>query len=176
MALDITGLIIIALFFIRGYTRGLIVVAFSVIAILLGILCALKLSQSLATWMLEHGYTTAGWAPMLSYLILFVGVVLVVRLIAKMLQKALETLKLGIFNKLAGGLLYGLLGAVLYSSILWIGARMNMFSPELVASSKTYYWLSQLAPWFFSMAGNLLPFAKDVFGKLQQFFDAVGKK
>ena len=175
MALDITGLIIIALFFIRGYTRGLIVAAFSVLAILLGILCALKLSQSLATWMLEHGYTTAGWAPMLSYLILFVGMVLVVRLIAKMLQKALETMALGIFNKLAGGLLYALLGTVLYSSILWIGARMHMFSPELIASSKTYPWLSQVAPWFFNGAGHLLPFAKDVFGKLQEFFDKVGK-
>ncbi len=176
MALDITGLIIIALFFIRGYTRGLIVAAFSVIAILLGILCALKLSQSLATWMLAHGYTTTGWAPMLSYLILFVGVVLVVRIVAKMLQKAIETIKLGLLDKLAGGILYGILGAVLYSSILWIGARMNMFSPELVATSKTYPWLSQVAPHFFSFAGNLLPFAKDVFGKLQEFFDKVGQK
>ncbi len=176
MALDVTGLILIILFFIRGYTRGLIVAAFSVLAILLGILCALKLSQSLATWMLAHGYTTAGWAPMLSYLILFVGVVLLVRLIAKMLQKALETMMLGIFNKLAGGLLYALLGAVLYSSILWIGARMNMFSPELIAASKTYPWLSKLAPWFFEAAGHLLPFAKDVFAKLQEFFDKVGQK
>ncbi len=175
MALDITGLIIIALFFIRGYTRGLIVAAFSVIAILLGILCALKLSQSLATWMLAHGYTTSGWAPMLSYLILFVGVVLIVRIIAKMLQKAVEGVMLGSVNKLAGGLLYGILGAVLYSSILWIGARMNMFTPELIASSKTYPWLSKLAPWFFAAAGHLLPFAKDVFAKLQEFFDKVGK-
>lgn len=176
MALDITGLILILLFFIRGYTRGLIVAAFSVLAILLGILCALKLSQSLATWMLAKGYTTSGWAPMLSYIILFVGVVLIVRLIAKMLQKAVEGMMLGVFNKLAGGLLYGLLGAVVYSSILWMGARMNMFSPELIAASKTYSWLSKLAPWFFECAGHLLPFAKSVFANLQHFFDTVNKK
>jgi len=176
MALDITGLIIIALFFIRGFSRGLVVAAFSVLAILLGILCALKLSQSLATWMLEHGYTTSGWAPVLSYLILFVGVVLVVRLLAKMLQKFLEGIMLGLVNKLAGGILYALLGAVLWSSILWIGAKAHFFSPELIATSKTYPWLSELAPKFFAAAGLLLPFAKDVFEKLQHFFDAVGKK
>ncbi len=176
MALDITGLILIALFFIRGYTRGLIVAAFSVLAILLGILCALKLSQSFATWLLEHGYTTSGWAPLLSYLVLFIGVVLLVRLIAKLLQKAVEGLMLGIVNKLAGGLLYGFLGAVLYSSLLWIGARTGMITPEQIATSKCYSWLSSLAPWFFGCAGHVLPFAKDVFEKLQHFFDAVGKK
>ncbi len=176
MALDVTGLIIILLFFIRGYTRGLIVAAFSVIAILLGVLCALKLSQSFAAWLLLKGYMTSAWAPMLSYIILFVGVVLVVRLIAKMLQKAVEGMMLGTVNKLAGGLLYAFLGAVLWSSILWIGSRMNMFSPELIASSKTYTWLSGLAPWFFGFAGNLLPFAKDVFANLQHFFDQINKK
>ena len=176
MALDVTGLIIIALFFIRGYTRGLIFAAFSVLAILLGILVALKMSQSFATWMLAKGYTTSGWAPMLSYIILFVGVVILVRLIAKMLQKAVEGMMLGMVNKIAGGVLYGFLGAVLYSSILWIGGRMNMFSPELIATSKTYSWLSLLAPWFFEMSGHLLPFAKDVFTNLQHFFDTINKK
>ena len=176
MAIDITGLILLSLFFIRGYTKGLIVAAFSVIAILLGVVCALKLSQSFAAWLLEKGYTTPAWAPALSYVILFVGVVLVVRLIAKLLQKAVEGLMLGIFNKLAGGLLYTVLGAVLYSSMLWLGTRMNMFSPELIASSKAYTFFTALAPRFFSLAGHLLPFAKDVFSGLQRFFDGVGSK
>ena len=176
MALDVTGLIIILLFFIRGFSRGLIVAAFSVIAILLGLLVALRLSQSLATWMLEKGYTTSGWAPVLSYVVLFVGVVLLVRLLAKMVQRLAEGMMLGIVNKLAGGLLYAFLGAVLYSSVLWIGARANMISPEMIAASKTYSWLSGLAPWFFSFAGHILPFAKDVFANLQHFFDSVGKK
>ncbi len=176
MALDVTGLIIILLFFIRGYTRGLIVAAFSVIAILLGILCALKLSQSFAAWLLLKGYMTSAWAPMLSYIILFVGVVILVRLIAKMLQSAVEGMMLGTVNKLAGGALYALLGAVVWSSILWIGGRMNMFSPDLIAASVSYSWLSRLAPCFFEFAGHLLPFAKDVFSNLQQFFDQINKK
>ena len=176
MAIDVTGLIIIGLFFYRGFTRGLIVAAFSVIAILLGILCALKMSQSFGTWLLEHGYTTAGWAPIVSYLVLFVGVVILVRLIAKMLQNAVEHMMLGTVNKLAGGALYGLLGAIVWSSILWMSAKMNMFSPELIAASTTYSWMSQLAPWFFGFAGNILPFAKDVFGNLAHFFDTINKK
>ena len=65
MLLDVIGLILIALFFIRGYTQGLIVAAFSVIAILLGILCALKLSQSLSAWLLANHYVTSGWVQLI---------------------------------------------------------------------------------------------------------------
>jgi membrane protein required for colicin V production len=173
MALDITGLVIILLFFIRGYMKGLIVAAFSVIAILLGILCALKLSQSFAAWLLAHDYISSGWAQVISYIVLFVGVVLLVRLIGKVVQKAVEGMLLGTVNKLLGGLLYAFLGAVIWSSLLWIGARAHIISPQTLVDSKTYSWLSELAPWFFSQAGKLLPFAEDTFTQLQHFFDTV---
>ena len=176
MALDVTGIILILLFFIRGYTKGFIVAAFSVLAILLGFLCALKLSQSFSAWLLANGYLTSGWVQVISYVVLFIGVVLLVHLIARLLQKAVEGMMLGVVNKLIGGILYAFLGAVLWSSMLWIGARMHMFSPELMASSRSYSWLSGLAPWFFEQAGKLLPFVKDTFAKLSEFFDSVNKK
>jgi membrane protein required for colicin V production len=176
MVLDVIGIILIILFFIRGYTRGFIVAAFSVVAILLGILCALKLSQSFAAWLLVKGYITSGWAQVVSYTVLFIGVVLIVRLIARLLQKAVEGMMLGVANKLIGAVLYAFLGAVLWSSFLWIGARMNMITPETIATSKTYHWLSALAPWFFEQAGRLLPFVKDTFTNLEHFFDTVNQK
>lgn len=176
MPLDVTGIILIALFFIRGYMKGLVMAVFSVIATLLGLLCALKLSASFAAWMLDHGYTTSGWAQVISYAVLFIAVVLVVRLIAKLIEKALQGMMLGIVNKLAGGLLYAFLGAVLWSSFLWIGARMNMITPETIAASKTYATLSGLAPWFCEKAGALLPFVKDSFDKLSHFFDTVNQQ
>ena len=176
MALDVAGLIVILLFFIRGYMKGIIVAAFSVLAILLGIVCALKLSQTLAAWMLEHGYATSGWAPLISYVVLFTVIVLVVRLIAKMIQKAVEGMMLGAVNKIAGGALYAFLGTVLWSSALWIGSRMHMIPQETIDASKTYTVLSAVAPWFFGVAGHLLPFAKDTFSNLQHFFDTVNQK
>src|SRR6185295_12188961 len=111
----------------------LIVAVFSVLAILLGILCALKLSQSFAAWMLEKGYTTSAWAQVISYLILFIGVVLIVRLVARMLDKAAEGVSLGLINSLIGGLLYAFVGIVLWSSLLWIGAHMHIITPKLIA-------------------------------------------
>ena len=176
MILDVIGIILILLFFIRGYMKGIIVALFSVLAILLGILCALKLSQTLSSWLLEKGYVTSGWVQVISYVVLFIGVFLLVRLLAKLIQKALEGMMLGVINKLIGGLLYAFLGAVLWSSLLWICGRMHIISSETIAASKTYPWLSQLAPWFFEQAGKLLPFARDTFDKLEHFFDTVNQK
>ena len=176
MVLDVIGIILIFLFFVRGYMKGIIVSAFSVLAILLGIVCSLKLSQSLSAWLLEKGWITSGWVQVISYVALFIGVFLIVRLIARLLQKAVEGMALGVVNKLIGGLLYAFLGAVLWSSLLWIGNQMHIVTPETIAASKTYPWLSKLAPWFFDQAGKLLPFVKDTFSKLEHFFDTLNQK
>lgn len=173
MALDVTGLIIILLFFIRGYMKGLVMAIFSVVAILLGLLCALKLSHTFAAWMLEHGYLTSGWAQVISYIVLFVGVVILVRLIARVVEKVLEGMLLGTVNKLLGGLLYAFLGAVLWSSLLWVGGEAKIISAETIASSVTYPWLSRLAPWFCGVVGNLIPFLRDTFTGLETYFDTV---
>ena len=176
MALDVIGIILVILFFIRGYMRGIILAAFSVIAILLGILCALKLSQSFAAWMLAKGYITSGWAQVISYVLLFIVIVIIVHLIARLIQKAIEGLMLGFVNRLLGGILYVFLGVIFWSSLLWIGAKMNIITPELIAASKTYHWLSCIAPWFFEQAGKLLPFVKDTFSNLEHFFDTINQK
>lgn len=176
MILDVIGIILLILFFIRGYSRGFIVAAFSVLAILLGILCALKLSQSLSAWLLARGYVSSGWVQVISYILLFAAVVLIVHLIARLLQKVVEGLMLGLINKLAGAILYVFLGVVLWSSFLWIGAKMNIIGQDTINASKTYSFFSKIAPWFFDLAGRLLPFVKDTFSKLEHFFDTINQK
>jgi len=174
--IDIIGIIIILLFFIRGYFKGFIMALFSVLAILLGLLCALKLSEAFSSWLLSHKYISSGWVQVISYVVLFIVVVLLVRLLGKLIQTAVEGIMLGIVNKLIGGLLYAFLGAVFWSSLLWIGNRMHILTPESIAQSKTYPFLSRIAPWFFEQAGKLLPFARDTFSHLGHFFDSFNQK
>lgn len=175
MVLDITALILIILFFIRGYMKGVIVAAFSVLAILLGIICTLKLSGKLAEWLLARGIVTSGWGQLISYVALFIGVFLLVRLLAKLLETSMQAMMLGFVNKLIGGVLYGFVTAVVWSSFLWIANQMHLISPETIAASKTYKYLQPLAPWVFENIGKVLPFARDVFSDLQQFFNSVNQ-
>lgn len=173
MMLDFIGITIIIIFFIRGYMKGIIVAVFSVLAVILGIVCALQLSGILAEWLLAKGWVTSGWGQLISYAILFIGVMLLVRLIAKLITKTLQVAMLGWLNGIVGGLLYAFMGAVIWSSLLWITNQMHLISPETIASSKTYKYLEPLAPWVFDQVGKLLPFAKHVFENLERFFDNV---
>lgn len=175
MGLDLIGITLVIIFFIRGYSKGLIVAAFSVLAVLLGAMSALKLSGIFAIWLSERDLISSGWAQLLSYVILFVGVMLLVRLIGKAIQSSLEVVMLGFVNKAIGGILYALVTAVIWSSIIWIGTKMTLISPETIAASKTYTYFEPIAPWVFDHIGKVLPFAKDIFGELQQFFDGVNQ-
>lgn len=171
--LDFVGITIIILFFIRGYMKGIIVAIFSVLAVILGIMVALKLSGWLAQWLLEKGLVTSGWGQLISYAILFVGVLLLVRLISKAIETSLNVVALGWVNRVVGGMLFACLAAIVWSSLLWIMNQMGLLSPEAQAASHTYVYLEPLAPWAFNGIGKLLPFAKDIFHDLQQFFDKI---
>ena len=131
MAIDFVIITLVILFFIRGYMKGIILAAFSVLAIVLGIICALKLSERLATYLLDNGYLTNGWAPLISYIILFTGVVLLVRLIAKAIETGLDMAMMGWLNRSIGGMLYAFVATVACSAILWLSTQMQLNSLQL---------------------------------------------
>lgn len=176
MVLDIIGITLVLIFFIRGYMKGIIVAAFSLLAIVLGIICALKLSHLLAEWFYKNNIITSGWGQLLSYVLLFILVVFIVRLIAKAIQSSFEAMMLGWVNKAIGGLLYAAMAAFAWSSVLWIGDHMHLFTTETIAGSKTYPYFSRIASWVCEQVGKLLPFAKNVFSDLQHFFEHVNQK
>jgi membrane protein required for colicin V production len=171
--LDFLGIIILLLFFIRGYMKGVIVAVFSLLSILLGIICSLKLSGMLASYLLEKGWVNSGWAQAVSYAILFTVVLLVVRLIAKAIKSSMQLVMLGWADGFIGGLLYAFTAAVIWSSALWVGDKMHLINESTKLQSKTYEYFIVLAPWVVAHIGVLLPFAKDAFSELGYFFDKV---
>lgn len=175
MILDIIIITLIIIFFVRGYMKGIIVAAFSLLAIVLGIICALKLSERLATYLFQEGYVTSGWAQLISYIILFIGVMWLVRLIAKAIESALDAVMLGWVNKSVGGLLYAFLAAVVCSTLLWIGNEMQVLSPDLIEESRSYVYIQPIAPWVADKLGTVWPMAKSVFADLQTFFSNVNQ-
>lgn len=176
MILDAIGIILVIALFVRGYRKGIIVAAFSLLSIIIGMLCALKLSGKVAGLLMDYGISSSGWAPVISYIILFLGIVWLVRAGGKLIEKTADAVWLGLFNNLIGGLLYAVMGAIIWSSCLWLGNQAHFFTPETIAASRTFPWFSPIAPWVFEHIGNVLPFAKNLFGDLQHFFDRVNQQ
>ncbi len=173
MILDIIGILLLIIFFVRGYMKGLIVAVFSVLSIILGIILSLRLSERVSSFLLEKHIVSSAWVQPLSYIAIFICVVLLVRLIAKAIDTSANLVMLGWLNKLICGLLYAFLISVLWSTLLWIATRMQLVKPETIAASVTYPYFSKLAPWLAEHIGSVIPVAKDVFHDLEQFFNKV---
>ena len=171
--LDIIGIIILALSFFRGFRKGFVVAICALLGVVLGMIVALKLSTSFAAFLLEKGWVTSAWAQIIAYVVLFIGVVVLVGLLARLVESALKAAMLGLINRIIGGVLYACMGALVWSSVLWIANRAHLISPESMAASHTYDYFAPVAPWVFARIGIVLPFAKDIFSDLDQFFDGV---
>ena len=176
MVLDIIAISIIILLFIRGYRKGIIVAAFSLLGVLLGITCAMALSAKLSSYLFEKGWASTALAPIISYAILFIGVLWLSRMLAKLMEKATSTILLGGINKLIGGILYSFIGITVWSSVLWLFNHGHILAPETVVASKTYNYIQPIAPWVFDQIGKILPFAKNVFGDMRHFFNNVNQQ
>lgn len=156
--------------------RGLIVAVFSFIAVLLGLAAALKLTSVAALYAQEHWEVHWRWLPVLCFIVLFLGVILLVRLGAGALQQLVELALLGWLNRLGGILLYSVIFTLNYSILLWIANQLYWLSPETKLQSVVYPLIAPLGPAVIDGMGRIVPVFKDIFAGLQAFFDNAAKE
>src|SRR5882724_11609081 len=102
MILDLIVVIILILAIIKGYRRGLIVGVFSMIAIIIGLAAAIKLSAVVAGYIGKTVKVSDQWLPVISFAVVFLLILLLVRLGAKAIQRTIELGMLGWVNRLGG--------------------------------------------------------------------------
>jgi membrane protein required for colicin V production len=158
---------------IKGYSKGFIIALFSVVAFVVGLAAAIKLSAFVAGQLLEHFPHAQKWLPLLSFLLVFTAVVLLVNLGAKLVQKSVEFVLLGWLNRLAGMVLFGLLYSFLTSIFLFYAVQLHLLSPATVSTSKIYPYLQPLAPTIINAIGVIIPLFKNGFEQLEKFFETL---
>lgn len=171
MIIDVIYLIFLVFFLIRGYSKGVVVALFAVLSILIGIFCAVKFSGFVVQLIFKDA--TPFWVPFLAYIIVFVGVVFLVRLGAKGIDKIVKAAFLGLLNKITGSLLYGLLITLVFSSFLWFFNHLEIIKPETKNASYCYNFLVVFAPKAYAVIGLLFPFVKNLFKDFGALFDTV---
>lgn len=170
MLIDLVCIATIVLAIVKGWTKGLIVALFAWLAWLLGVLAALRLSIAVAAWIQQHYNVATRYLPLLAFLLVFVGVILLVRTGARLLQGFAELLWLGSINRMAGALLYCMLYLFLLSLFLFYAAQLSIITPNALVDSVTAPWLQQLAPVLLNLLGKLLPVVSGWLQQLQHFF------
>lgn len=170
MFIDIVFLILILIACVKGYSKGFIIALFSIVGFIAGLAAALKLSAYVAAKLSGTFSTSGKWLPFISFLLVFIAVVVLVNLGAKLIQKSLELVMLGWLNRIAGILLFALLYSIFFSIFLFYAVQLHFISPETIAASATYPYLQPLGPAVINSLGTIIPAFKNMFGQLQEFF------
>ena len=175
MFIDASYFILIAIACYKGLSKGFIIAVFSVLGFIAGIAAALKLSSVVALKLSAHT-GDAKWLPPVSFLIVFLAVAFIVSLIGKIIQKTFETVMLGWINRLVGIALFILLYSIIYSVFLFYAVQLHFIKAETIANSIVYPYLQPLAPKIINSVGSVIPWFKNMFTELENFFSVAAKK
>lgn len=176
MPIDILFLILMLSAAYKGYTRGFIVSVVSLVAIIVGLAAAVKLSAVVAVWLGKTVNIGSQWLPFLSFIAVMVAVILALRLVANVLQKSLELLLMGWANKIGGILFYAIIYTLIFSVMLFYADKLGIFHQDTIAASKCYGFVQPIGIKVIHGIGYIIPLFKNVFEQLEVFFNIFGKK
>ncbi len=171
MLIDIILIILLTGAVIRGLRKGLLVGVFSFVALVVGLAAAVKLSAVVADHAGEVVTVSERWLPVLSFLLVFVGVVLAVRWGARLLQTAVEGVALGWANRLGGVLFFAAIYILIFSILSFYAEQLHILQPAAMEKSVSYPFLKAFGPGAIEIVGALVPIFRDMFIELQQFFE-----
>ena len=176
MLLDLIYAVIIVLAVLHGYRRGLIVGLFSLVAVIIGLAAAMKLSIVAGGYISRVINISKEWLPIISFAVVFLLVVLLIRWGAGAIQKMVEMVMLGWANKIGGILFYVAIYTIVFSVLLFYAEQMKLLQPETINKSVIYSFVQPLGPKVINGLGSIIPVFKNMFGELEQFFDGLAKK
>jgi len=176
MLLDIIFAVIIVLATVKGYRSGLVVGLFSLVAVIIGLAAAMKLSTVVAAYIGKAVKVSDEWLPVISFAVVFFLVILLIRLGARAIEKTVEVAMLGWINKIGGVILFAAIYTVVFSVLLFYAEQMKLVEPETINKSVTYSFVQPWGPKAINGFGSIIPIFKDMFRELEQFFDGVAKK
>ncbi len=173
MIIDIIFAIIMVIAILKGFQKGLIVAVFSIVAFIIGLAAALKLSTVVAGWLKDSTSISGKWLPFISFALVFLAVVLLVRWGASLIEKTFQVAMLGWVNRLGGIVFYAALYIIIFSIFLFYAEKVQLLQPSVFESSQTYSFIQPWGPKVINGFGTVIPIFKDMFAELSDFFSGV---
>jgi tyrosyl-tRNA synthetase len=153
MIFDLVFLVVLIYAAYRGFSKGVVLQAATLLALILGIIGAIKFSGYTSALIIEHTKMTGEYLPIISFALTFIVIVVVVHLLAKVIERLVEAVALGFVNRLAGALFSMTKFAFIISVILvvlnGIHAKYSFLPEEKIDQSLMYRPLSKFAPGIF---------------------------
>ena len=139
----------------------------------MGILAAVKLSAVVANYLQEHAKLSLQFLPFIAFALVMISLAILVKFLAKIIEKTAEFVLMGWINKAGGILLYGLLYFSVLSVSLFYLTHSGIIGISTVESSSFYKYIEPLGPKTVNAVGHIIPIFKNLFIQLNNFFTVV---
>lgn len=150
--LDIIIAIILLLFGVKGFRKGLIIEVVTLLAFAVGIYGAMHFSDFTAEHLKEFMEINPKYLNTTAFVLTFILLVILVNIIGRMVTKLIQAMNLGFFNKL-GGALFGIAKGVLLCSIMVMVLNnfqlIGIVKPEVREQSKLYPYIEETVPYVY---------------------------
>ncbi len=143
MIIDIFALIAVLLGFSAGFSSGIIRAVFWFIGVAVGLAFAVKFTPRVTEMLSVTLQMDNVIMPVVGFAVTFFIVFGAIMLFARFLSGVLLG-KIGIINKILGGLAAGFISLVLCSSLVWFGESTFIIGPEVTQTSVTYPYLKEV--------------------------------
>lgn len=154
-----------------GFKKGLLLEIVSLLAFFLAILGAFKLVDFGQELLSPYFQNWEKALPIISFILLFVGILLLVNLIGKIAKKILDMTLLGGLDNFAGAILGLLKWAFGVSLVLWLATSFDMnLSSSLTDETYIYPILASFAPVVFDAISVYMPFIQEIYNNLKNTF------
>ena len=176
MIIDIAFILIMIIAIFKGLSKGFIIGIFSLLAFIIGLAAAVKLSAVVAAYLGKNVVSATKWLPVISFLLVFIVVILLVGFGARLIKKTIDFAMLGWLDRLGGMVLYIIIYTIIFSIILFFAEKILVLKPDVIDKSIVYKYVSPWGPRVIDNFGKIIPFFKDMFLQLESFFESVAQK
>lgn len=147
-----------------GYKEGFLMEVVSILGLILGIFLGFKLMGEGMIILEEEFNIDRSTLPYISFIVIFIGVVLLVRVLGSLLRASLDKSFLGSVDQALGGVLGVFRTLFMISVVLWILDSLKLTpKDEWVEGSWLYPFTAKLAPSLADWAGQFMPWFSEIF-------------
>ena len=159
--LDIVLIVVIGIAAFIGLRKGIIKMALILAGLIVGIVVAGRYYASFSQYLPFISSPT--WAKVAAFTIIFIGIMMIAALLARLLESTASAIMMGWANRLVGAILGFILGALFCGVILAVWAKY-IGTPGVVAQS-------QVAPVLLGTFPKVLALLPQDFDSVRSFFE-----
>jgi membrane protein required for colicin V production len=148
----------------NGYKEGFLMELISLVTILLGVLGGFKLMGEGMIFLQERFNADKSTLPYISFIVIFLIIVVLVRLLGKLIKNSIDKSFLGTLDQSMGGILGVFKTLFMLSIVIWIMDSLKIVpKAEWTEGSWLYPFTARLAPRTADWVGGFIPVFKEIF-------------